>query len=64
MLATGGAGEIDLGLLLPLLGLVLAGHLLGAAAFRRIDQRAFSRIALVLVALAGAASVVAGALAA
>ena len=64
VLATGGAGTLDLGLLGPLLGLVLVGHLLGSIAFRRLDQRAFSRIALGLVALAGAASVVAGALAA
>jgi uncharacterized protein len=64
VLLTGGGGAIDLGLLVGLLVLVLAGHQVGAAAFRRLDQRAFSRIALALVALAGAASVVAGALAA
>lgn len=63
VLATGGGGAVDPGLLVVLLALVLAGHLLGAAAFRRLDQRSFSRIALGLVALAGAASVVAGAFA-
>lgn len=64
VLATGGARTVDLDVLAPLLVLVLVGHLLGALAFRRLDARAFSRIALALVAVAGAASVVAGALAA
>jgi len=49
--------------LLPLLALVVAGHLAGARAFRRLDPRTFSLAVLVLVALTGAASVLAGLLA-
>jgi uncharacterized membrane protein YfcA len=49
--------------LLPLLGLVVVGHLVGARAFRRLDPERFSVIVLVLVVLTGAASVVAGVLA-
>ncbi len=60
VLASGGARAVDLDVLAPLLVLVAAGHLLGAVAFRRLDERSFSRIALVLVALAGAASIAAG----
>jgi uncharacterized protein len=48
--------------LLPLLGLVLIGHLAGARAFRRLDKERFSLAVLVLVALTGLASVVAGVL--
>jgi uncharacterized membrane protein YfcA len=48
------------GVLLPLLGLVVAGHLAGARAFRRIDPRRFSLAVLALVAITGAASVAAG----
>lgn len=47
--------------LLPLLGLVVAGYWAGARAFRRMDPRRFSLTVLLLVALTGAASVVAGA---
>jgi uncharacterized protein len=64
VLATGGARAVDLGVLGPLLALVAAGHVLGALAFRRLDARAFSRIALALVALAGLASIAAGLVAA
>ena len=46
-----------------LLGLVLAGHVLGAFAFRRLDHERFYRVVLVLVLVTGAASVVAGLLA-
>jgi uncharacterized protein len=46
---------------LPLLGLVVVGHLVGARAFRRLDPERFSLAVLVLVVLTGAASVVAGA---
>jgi hypothetical protein len=44
----------------PLLGLVLAGHVLGALAFRRLDPGRFFGIALALVLCTGAASLVAG----
>jgi uncharacterized membrane protein YfcA len=60
VLASGGGGGTDAGTLLPLLGLVLAGHVIGAVAFRRIDAGWFSRVVLGLVALAGVFSVVAG----
>jgi hypothetical protein len=60
VLATGGGGATDAGTLLPLLGLVLAGHLLGAVAFRRIHASWFSPVVLGLVAASGVFSVVAG----
>jgi uncharacterized membrane protein YfcA len=59
-----GSGRVvSPGVLLPLLGLVVAGHLAGARAFRRLDPRRFSMLVLALVALTGLASAVAGALA-
>jgi uncharacterized membrane protein YfcA len=61
VLVTGGARAVDLEVLLPLLALVVAGHALGALAFRRLDAAVFSRVALALVAVTGLASVVAGA---
>ncbi|MFL5869214.1 MAG: sulfite exporter TauE/SafE family protein, partial [Thermoleophilaceae bacterium] len=48
--------------LLSLLVLVVAGHLAGSRAFRRLDAERFSTMVLVLVILTGAASVVAGVL--
>jgi len=51
------------GVLLPLLALVVAGHLVGARAFKRLDANRFSVAVLVLVVVTGAASVLAGALA-
>ncbi len=53
----------DPGKLLLLLGMVVAGHFLGAWAFRRLDAERFSMIVLALVVLTGAASIVAGLLA-
>jgi len=44
----------------PLLALVLAGHVIGALAFRRIDVRRFFPLVLALVVCAGAASIAAG----
>jgi uncharacterized membrane protein YfcA len=52
------------GLLAALLALVVAGHLVGARAFRRLDPERFSVAVLGLVLLTGVASVVAGAVAA
>jgi uncharacterized membrane protein YfcA len=49
------------GVLVPLVGLVVAGHLVGARAFRRLDPGRFSLVVLGLVAATGAASVAAGA---
>ena len=40
--------------------LVLAGHVLGALAFRRLDRERFFTAVLVLVAATGLASIVAG----
>jgi uncharacterized membrane protein YfcA len=54
---------VPAGVLLPLLGLVLAGHLVGARAFGRLDTRRFSLAVLGLAVLTGAASVIAGGLA-
>jgi uncharacterized protein len=60
LFAAEGSDSVDLGLVAPLLGLVLVGHLLGTAAFRRIDPQRFFVIALVLVVCTGAASLAAG----
>jgi uncharacterized membrane protein YfcA len=61
LLAVHGGGEVAaLGRLLPLLGSVIAGHLLGALAFRRLDARTFRVAVLGLALLSGAASAIAG----
>ena len=61
LVAVEGAGGVaEPGELLPLLALTGAGYAAGAAAFRRLDSRHFRVAVLVLVAAAGAASVVAG----
>jgi uncharacterized membrane protein YfcA len=60
VLVAAGDARADLGELLVLLGIVLAGHLLGTFAFRRLDHARFYRLVLVLVLVTGAASVVAG----
>jgi uncharacterized membrane protein YfcA len=61
LVAAGGTDSIaDLGLLLPLLGLVLIGHLLGARLFRRLDPSRFRLVVLGLVLVAGLASLAAG----
>jgi uncharacterized membrane protein YfcA len=48
------------GVLLPLLALVVVGHLVGAQMFRRIDPEHFRLVVLGLVFAAGLASLVAG----
>jgi uncharacterized protein len=64
VLLAGGAGQTaGPSVLLPLLGLVLAGHVAGALAFRRLDSRSFRRAVLALIVAAGLASAVAGAVA-
>jgi uncharacterized protein len=61
LLAGSGVGELaEPSLLLPLFGLVLVGHVIGAVAFRRLDQRSFRMTVLALVLVAGLASAVAG----
>ncbi len=60
LVALEGVAAIDAGALLGLLGLVLAGHVLGALAFRRADHERFFTAVLVLVAATGVASIVAG----
>jgi len=60
VLAVAGDATAELGELLVLLGMVVAGHVLGAIAFRRLDHDRFYRLVLVLVLVTGAASVVAG----
>jgi uncharacterized protein len=61
VVVAGGTGKVvEPSVLLPLLGLVLAGHLAGAVAFRRLDSRSFRLAVLVLVLAAGVASAVAG----
>jgi uncharacterized membrane protein YfcA len=60
LLAAEGTGAFDAGAVALLLVLVVAGYAVGAVAFRRIDRERFFNLVLVLVALTGAASVVAG----
>jgi uncharacterized membrane protein YfcA len=60
VLGIAGDASADIGELLVLLGLVIAGHLLGTLAFRRLDHERFYRLVLGLVVVTGAASVVAG----
>jgi uncharacterized membrane protein YfcA len=60
LLAAEGTGAFDAGAVAVLLALVVAGYALGALAFRRLDRERFFNFVLVLVALTGAASVVAG----
>jgi uncharacterized membrane protein YfcA len=60
LLAVEGGGAFDAGAVAVLFALVVAGYALGALAFRRLDSERFFNFVLVLVALTGAASVVAG----
>jgi uncharacterized protein len=60
LLALKGSAALDAGVVLPLLGLVAAGHLLGALAFRRLDRERFFTFVLLLVAATGGASIAAG----
>jgi uncharacterized protein len=61
VVAAGGTGDaVDAALLLPLLAVVVVGHLAGARAFRSLDERRYSSLVLALIAAAGLASVVAG----
>jgi uncharacterized protein len=60
LLAAEGSGAFDAGAVAVLLVLVVAGYAVGAVGFRRLDRERFFKLVLVLVALTGAASVVAG----
>jgi uncharacterized protein len=60
LLAAEGTGEFDAGAVAMLFVLVVAGYALGALAFRRLDRDRFFNLVLILVALTGAASVIAG----
>jgi uncharacterized protein len=51
---------LDADVVLPLLGLVVAGYALGTLAFRRLEGDRFFALALALVACTGAASLAAG----
>jgi uncharacterized membrane protein YfcA len=51
---------LDADVVLPLLGLVVAGYALGTMAFRRLEGDRFFALALALVACTGAASLAAG----
>jgi uncharacterized membrane protein YfcA len=53
-------GALDAGVVLPLLGLVVAGYALGTVAFARIEGDRFFVLALALVVCTGAASLAAG----
>ena len=60
LIAAEGVVALDAGVVLPLLGLVAAGHVLGALVFRRLDPGRFFALVLILVAATGVASVAAG----
>jgi uncharacterized membrane protein YfcA len=61
LLAAAGTGSVASPVLvLPLLALVVLGHLVGARVFRRLDSRRFRALVLGLVVAAGAASLAAG----
>ena len=60
VIAAGARAAPGAGLLLPLLGLVAAGHALGAVAFQRLAGPVFRLVVLGLVLAAGAASAAAG----
>ena len=60
LLGAHGAPAADPSLLLVLLALVVAGHLLGARLFRRVDAERFSVLVLALVVAGGLASAAAG----
>jgi uncharacterized protein len=60
VLAAEGSGALDADVMLPLLGLVVAGYALGAVAFRRLEGDRFFAITLTLVVCTGAASLAAG----
>jgi uncharacterized protein len=60
-LLVGGAAVLaGAGVLLPLVGLVALGHLVGARIFRLVDQRRFRPLVLSVAIAAGAASAIAG----
>ena len=60
LLAAEGVGVLEVGTILPLLAVVLVGHLLGTLAFRRLDRERFFTVVLVLVVATGLASIAAG----
>lgn len=60
VIASGEAGAVDPGTILPLVLLVALGHVVGRLAFRRLDASAFATVALALAAAAGVASIAAG----
>jgi uncharacterized protein len=60
LLTAEGLEAFDAGAVALLLALVVAGYALGALAFRRLDRERFFNLVLVLVAMTGAGSVVAG----
>jgi uncharacterized protein len=60
LLTLEGSAALDAAVVLALLGLVVAGHVLGALAFRRLDRERFFTFVLLLVAATGVASVAAG----
>jgi uncharacterized protein len=60
LVAAEGGGVFDAGAVAPLLGLVAAGYLVGALAFRRLDRERFFALVLALVVATGVASVVTG----
>jgi uncharacterized membrane protein YfcA len=60
LLAAEGSGALEADVVLPLLGLVVAGYALGSVAFRRLDRERFFTAVLALVVFTGAASLAAG----
>ena len=60
LIAAEGSPSVDAGVVLPLLGVVVAGYALGTLAFGRLGSERFFGIALALVICTGVASLVAG----
>ncbi len=54
------SAAVEPAVLVPLLGLVVAGHVAGARLFRRLDPERFSAVVLALVVVGGVASAAAG----
>ncbi len=60
LLAAEGAGGLEATTILPLLAIIVVGHVLGMLAFRRLDRERFFTAVLALVAATGLASIAAG----
>jgi uncharacterized protein len=60
LIAAEGSPSVDADVVLPLLGAIVIGYVVGTLAFRRLGSERFFGVALALVICTGAASLVAG----